>query len=54
MILIFETENEYNTYTSNNTDLDAGVLYYIKEDNTAHFITNNIDGNLKIYNLLSI
>lgn len=54
MLLIFDTEYEYNTYTSNNTKLDSGVLYFIKENNTAHIYTNNIDGSLKIYNLLSL
>lgn len=54
MIQIFETENEYNAFTSNNTNLDSGVLYYIKETNSAHIYTNNIDGELKIYDLYSI
>lgn len=51
MLKIFETNAEYNTYTDNNTNLDSGVLFYVKEDETAHFSTNNIDGEYKIYDL---
>lgn len=51
MLKIFETNEEYNTYSDNNTKLDSGVLFYIKEDETAHFATNNIDGEYKIYDL---
>lgn len=54
MIQVFDTENEYNAFTDNNTRLDSGVLYYIRSSNTAHIFTNNIDGELKIYNLFSI
>ena len=52
MIKAFETNNDYNTYTLNNTSLESDTLYYIKEDNTAHFYTNNIEGGeSKIYDL---
>lgn len=51
MLKIFKTNEEYNTYTDNNTKLDSGVLFYVKEDETAHFATNNIDGEYKIYDL---
>ena len=49
-IKVFETNAEYNIYTFNNTMLDSGILYYIKEDDTAHMFTNNIDGTNRIYN----
>lgn len=51
MLKIFETNAEYNVYTDNNTNVDSGILHYIKEDETAHFSTNNIDGEYKIYDL---
>ena len=51
MLQVFNTKEEYNTYTDNNTKLDSGILFYIKEDKTAHFSTNNIDGEYKIYDL---
>ena len=52
MIKSFETNNDYNIYTLNNTSLESDTLYYVKEDNTAHFYTNNIEGGeSKIYDL---
>lgn len=52
MLKIFETNDDYNIKTLNNTSLVSGKLYYVKEDNTAHFYTNNIEGGeAKIYNL---
>jgi hypothetical protein len=51
MIKVFETNYDYNIYTLNNTSLLSDILYYVKEDNTGHFYTNNIDGESKIYDL---
>lgn len=51
MIKVFETNYDYNLYTLNNTSLLSDILYYVKEDNTGHFYTNNIDGESKIYDL---
>ena len=51
MIKIFETNDDYNIYTLDNTSLLSDILYYVKEDNTGHFYTNNIDGESKIYDL---
>ena len=52
MLKIFDTKEEYNKYSQNNTNLDSGVLYYVKENRNAHFLTNNIDGENKVYNLV--
>lgn len=51
MLKIFETNEEYNNYIQSEPLLISGILYYIKEDNSAHFATNNIDGEYKIYDL---
>lgn len=51
MIKVFETDNDYNIYTLNNTALESNIMYYVKEDNSGHFYTNNVDGESKIYNL---
>lgn len=52
MIKIFETNEDYNIYTLNNTSLISDILYYVKEDNSGHFYTNNIEGGeCKIYDL---
>lgn len=51
MLKIFETNEEYNNYIQSEPLLISGVLYYIKEDNSAHFSTNNIGGEYKIYDL---
>lgn len=50
MLKIFNTLQEYNTYTNNGQDLKSGYIYYVKEDNSTHFFTNNIDGEAKVYN----
>ena len=52
MLKIFDTKEEYNKYSQNNTNLDSGVLYYVKENRNAHFLTNNIDGENKVHNLV--
>lgn len=49
MIKIFETLEKYNTYTNNGQNLESGDLYYVKEDNSTHYLTNNIDGVTTIY-----
>lgn len=49
MLEIFNTVEEYNIYTDNNTKLQSDRLYYVKEDGSMHFYTNNIDGEAKIY-----
>ncbi len=51
MIQIFDTLAEYNIYTSNDENLSSGVLYYVKEDGSGHFFTNNIDGENKLYDM---
>lgn len=51
MIQIFDTLAEYNNYTSNDENLSSGTLYYVKEDGSGHFFTNNIEGENKIYDL---
>ena len=49
MIKIFETLDKYNTYNNNGQNLESGDLYYVKEDNSTHYLTNNIDGVTTIY-----
>lgn len=48
MIKTFETLEEYNNYTADG--LKSGDIYYVKEDGSIHFYTNNIDGEAKVYN----
>lgn len=47
MIKVFNTLSEYNTYVEGG--LVSGDLYYVKEDDSVHFQTNNIDGELAVY-----
>lgn len=47
MIKTFETLEEYNNYTADG--LKSGDIYYVKEDGSIHFYTNNIDGEAKVY-----
>lgn len=47
MIKIFDTLQQYNNYTADG--LKSGITYYVKEDGSIHFYTNNIDGTLKVY-----
>ena len=49
MIKVFEKLEQYNIYTNNGTELDSGTIYYVEEDDSTHFITNNIDGVTTIY-----
>lgn len=50
MIKVFNTLSEYNTYVEGG--LVAGDVYYVKEDESAHFQTNNIDGSLGVYDFV--
>ena len=52
MYKIFDTLAEYNQFTNDGANLTAGVIYYIKEDGSTHFQTNNIDGEEKVYDML--
>ena len=49
MIKCFETLEKYNAYTNNGVNLKSGILYYVKEDSSAHFYTSEIDGTLAKY-----
>ena len=50
MIKVFETVREYNSFVEGG--LVAGDVYYVKEDESAHFQTNNIDGSLGVYDFV--
>ena len=52
MYKIFDTLTEYNQFTDNGTSLTSGVTYYVKEDGSTHFQTNNIDGEMKKYDMM--
>ena len=47
MIKIFSTINDYENYIS--AGLTSGNLYYVLDDGSVHFRTNNIDGEDKVY-----
>lgn len=49
MIKVFDKTNEYEAYSLNG--INSGELCYVKEDKSAHFRTNNIDGTDKTYDL---
>lgn len=49
MIKSFDTVEKYNTYTNNGENLKSGILYYVRENNSAHFYTSEIDGILAKY-----
>ena len=51
MLQVFNTKEEYNNFIENDPILKSGILYYIKEDNSGHFATNNIEDEYKIYDL---
>lgn len=51
MIKVFDKLSEYYTYV--NGGLNSGDIYFVTEDESAHFQTNNIDGELKVYDLVS-
>ena len=50
---IFNTLSKFNSDTNNGQDLKCGILYFVKENNSSHFRTNNIDGSDTIYNALT-
>lgn len=52
MYKVFDTLQEYNQFTDNGTNLTSGAIYYIKEDGSTHFQTNNIDGEEKVYDMI--
>lgn len=52
MYMIFDTLAEYNKYTNNGANLTSGVIYYVKEDGSIHLQTNNIDGEMKKYDMM--
>jgi hypothetical protein len=47
MIKVFQTEKEYKDYVSDG--LNSGEFYFVQENNSAHFRTNNIDDNDIVY-----
>lgn len=47
MIKVFETTEDYNIYAPNG--LPSGEIGYVKDDESVHFRTNNIDGETKNY-----
>ena len=47
MIKVFNNTQEYNSYVQGG--LTAGDLYYVLDDGSVHFRTNNIDGEDKVY-----
>jgi hypothetical protein len=47
MIKVFNNTQEYNSYATNG--LQSGDLYYVLDDGSVHFRTNNIDGEDKVY-----
>ena len=49
MIKIFNKTADYETYSANG--INSGELCYVKEDKSAHFRTNNIDGEDKTYDM---
>ena len=52
MYKIFDTLEQYNKFTNDGTNLTSGVTYYVKEDGSSHFQTNNIDGEIKKYDMM--
>jgi hypothetical protein len=51
MLQVFNTKEEYDKFIENDPILKSGILYYIKEDNSGHFATNNIEDEYKIYDI---
>lgn len=51
MIRIFKNLEEYNTFTNNGQDLVSGDLYWVEDNKSAFFLTNNIDGYVKKYDM---
>lgn len=49
MIKVFSKVSDYNTYTDGG--LNSGTIYYVEENKSSHFRTNNIDGTDKVYDM---
>lgn len=49
MIKVFDKSKEYETYSANG--INSGEVCYVKEDKSAHFRTNNIDGTDTTYDM---
>ena len=49
MIKVFDKTTEYEAYSLNG--INSGEVCYVKQDKSAHFRTNNIDGTDKTYDL---
>ena len=45
----FATIADFNDFTKNGQIINSGDIYYIEENGAISFLTNNIDGELKIY-----
>jgi len=52
MIFIYNTKEDYNFATDNGKNITSGNIYFIKEDGSTHFITNNISGTTTDYDTL--
>ena len=53
MIRIFKDLEEYNAFTNNGHDLVSGDLYWVEDNKSAFFLTNNIDGDVKKYDMFN-
>ena len=51
MIRKFKNIEEYNTFTHNGKDMVSGDLYWVEDNKSAFFLTNNIDGEVKSYDM---
>lgn len=49
MIKVFDKSKEYETYSAGG--INSGEVCYVKEDKSAHFRTNNIDGSDTTYDM---
>lgn len=49
MVKVFDTISDFNAYVLGG--MIAGDLYYVKEDESVHFRTNNIDGSDTDYSM---
>ena len=49
MIKVFNTESQFEAYTANG--MQSGDLYFVTENESVHFRTNNIDGTDTSYNI---
>ena len=49
MIKVFDTQSQFEAYTADG--MQSGDLYFVNENESVHFRTNNIDGNDTSYNI---